>query len=55
MRAVTKEFHSLLRQFLDFRKLTWDEIFELKDAAGVGATLEELTACVLTKETEKGG
>lgn len=30
-------------------------VFELTDAAGVGATLPEVQACVLTQETRKGG
>ena len=30
-------------------------VFELTDAAGVGATLPEVEACVLTQETKKGG
>ena len=31
------------------------EISELNDATGVGGVLSDLQACVLTKETEKGG
>ena len=30
MKAVTKEFHGLLKQFLEFRKETWAVIDELK-------------------------
>ena len=31
------------------------EFFELKDSSGIAATMEDLDACVLTRETEKGG
>ena len=30
-------------------------VFELTDGCGVGATLPEIQACVLTREVEKGG
>jgi phosphopantetheine adenylyltransferase len=30
-------------------------VFELKDVAGVGAILPEVQACILTRETAKGG
>ena len=30
-------------------------VFELTDVAGVGATLPEVQACMLTRETAKGG
>jgi pantetheine-phosphate adenylyltransferase len=30
-------------------------VFQLDDACGVGATLPEIEACVLTQETAKGG
>ena len=30
-------------------------VFQLDDACGVGATMPEIQACVLTQETKKGG
>ena len=43
------KFLKLLNKDLDIR------IFELNDPVGIAGTEEKMTACILTRETEKGG